>query len=285
MFDWEDLRHFVALSETGTLSGAARRLKVDHATVGRRVAALEQALGGTLVERRARRCVLTEAGRQVAALGDTMVIQAHAVERAMRALHAPLTGTVSVSAPPVFASHFLAPRLVRLRRTHPGLHLLLIGEAATASLSRGQADIAVRLSRPAEAGSFARQIGSLTFALYGAPDYLRDRDPAEWEFVAYDASLDAVPQQASLCRFAGSRPIVFRANDLASQISAVRSGVGLGALPHFLAGTDPDLVRVEGMETITRPIWLAVHADLRRTPAIRAVMDFVTQQVAKRDAL
>ncbi len=280
MFDWEDLRHFVTLSETGTLSGAARRLKVDHATVGRRVAALERALGGTLVERRARRCVLTEAGRQVAALGDAMEVQAHAVERVLRALHIPLTGTVSVSAPPVFASHFLAPRMIHLRQMHPGLQLSLIGEAATASLSRGQADIAVRLSRPSEAGSFARQIGSMAFELYGAPDYLRDRDPAEWQFVAYDASLDAVPQQAWLRRFAGSRPIVFRANDLASQMAAVRSGVGLGALPRFLAGTDPGLVRVERTEAIARPIWQAVHADLRRTPAVRAVMDFISQQVA-----
>ncbi|CAH2602133.1 LysR family transcriptional regulator [Rhodovastum atsumiense] len=281
MFDWEDLRHFVALAEAGTLSGAARALRVDHATVGRRVAALEQALGSVLVERQARRCVLTEAGQRIAGLAMTMQAQAHALDRAARALHTPLAGTVTVSAPPVFASHVLAPRLGELRRLYPDLHLSLLGDPATASLGRQEADIAIRLSRPREARNVARRLGCMAFGLYAAPGYLQDRPPAAWDFIAYDGSLEHVPQQAWLRQVAADRPVVFRSNDLASQIAAARAGVGIAALPCFLADEDAGLAKLPvRLPACARDIWLVVHADLRRMPAVRAVMEFLARQVA-----
>lgn len=171
MFDWEDMRHFLALAETGTLSGAARLLKVDHATVGRRVSALEQMFDTSLIERLPKRWVLTEAGQRVAVLGQGMQTQAHALERAVKAQHSPLSGTVTLSTPPAFASYFLAPRLQGLRRLYPDLHLTLLGNKAVASLSQQEADIAVRISRPQEASSVARKIGTMEFWLYAAPGY------------------------------------------------------------------------------------------------------------------
>lgn len=281
MFDWEDLRHFVALAEAGSLSGAARALKVDHATVGRRVAGLERVLGTVLIDRQPRGCVLTEAGRKIAAIAADMQAQAHALERAARALHTPLAGTVTVSAPPVFASHFLAPRLSSLRRLYPALHLSLRGDPAQASLSRHEADLAIRLSRPHEVSNVTRRIGAMDFWLYAAPGYTRKRPPSAWEFVAYDASLEHVPQQKWLKDFAGERPVVFRTNDLSSQVATAREGVGIAALPCFLADTDPRLMPLPvSLEPLSREIWLVVHADLRRMPAVRAVMDFVAEQTA-----
>src|ERR1700712_2658673 len=108
MFDWEDMRHFVALAETGTLSGAARALKVDHATVGRRVSALEQVFDTRLIERLPKRWVLTEAGRRVATLAEARQVRAPSRERAVKAQHSPLSGTVTLSTPPAFATHVLA---------------------------------------------------------------------------------------------------------------------------------------------------------------------------------
>ena len=105
------MRHFIALAETGTLSGAARALKVDHATVGRQASALEQVFDSALIERLPKRWVLTEAGQRVATLGRGMQAQAHALERAVKAQHSPLSDTVTLSTPPTFASFFLAPRL------------------------------------------------------------------------------------------------------------------------------------------------------------------------------
>ena len=280
MFDWEDMRHFVALADAGTLSGAARALKVDHATVGRRVAGLERALGRDLIERLPKRWVLTEAGRDIAALAQTMQVQAHALERAARAQHAPLSGMVTVSAPPAFASHFLAPRLPALRRLYPDLHLSLMGSQASASLSQQEADIAIRITRPREASSVTRRIGVMEFWLYAAQGY--EARPAEaWQFLAYDASLDHVPEQAWLRGFAGERPIVFRSNDLASQAAAARAGMGIAVLPCFLAHGDARLVALSvDVKPVARDIHLVVHSDLRRVAAVRAVLDFVADQVA-----
>jgi DNA-binding transcriptional LysR family regulator len=280
MFDWEDLRHFIALADAGTLSGAARMLKVDHATVGRRVAGLERSLDRMLVERLPKRWVLTEAGREIAILARDMQAQAHALERAARAQYALLSGTVTVSTPPAFAAYFLTPRLPALRRLYPDLQLQLLGSPALASLSRQEADIAVRLTRPEEAGSLIRRIGAMEFWFYAAPGYA-DKPAADWQFLAYDASLDHVPEQAALLAFAGERPVVFRTNELASQVGAARAGMGIAMLPCFLAYQDPGLVPLSTeLPRVVRDIYLVIHADLRRMPAIRAVLEFVAEQVA-----
>lgn len=285
MFDWEDLRHFAALAETGTLSGAARSLGVDHATVGRRVASLEAALGLRLVNRLPRRCALTEAGQRIAELAEEVSAGADTVERAARGFGASVAGRVRLSAPPIFASTFLAPRLAPLRRQHPQLRLVLVGEAASVSLSRQEADLAVRLVRPRERSSVVRRLGAMRFGLYAAKDYEALSEPERWEFVAYNAALDHLPQQRWLREVAGERPVVFETGDLASQHAAVRSGAGVAALPCFLAAPDTELIRLpEDTQPPDREIWLVVHADLRHAPAIRAVMDFVATLVTRSGA-
>ncbi|MGI3900658.1 MAG: LysR family transcriptional regulator [Janthinobacterium lividum] len=281
MFDWEDLRHFLALAEAGTLSGAARALKVDHATIGRRVSALEASLGGALIERLPKRWALTETGQHVATLAAGMQAQAYMLERAARAHHSPLSGTVTISTPPAFASSFLAPRLLALRRQYPDIHVSLLGGTGTASLGQQEADIAVRITRPTEASSVTRKIGSMDFWLYAAPGY-DDRPQADWHFIAYDTELDHVPEQRWLRDYAGNRPIVFRANDLASQVAAARSGIGIAVLPCFLISLETGLAPLSvDHKTLARDIYLVVHEDLRRMPAVRAVLEFVAEQVAR----
>ncbi|MGI4881507.1 MAG: LysR family transcriptional regulator [Janthinobacterium lividum] len=273
------MRHFLALADAGTLSGAARALKVDHATVGRRVSALEVSLGGTLIERLPKRWVLTETGQHIATLGEAMQAQAYMLERAARARHAPLSGTVTISTPPAFASQFLAPRLLALRRLYPDIHVSLLGGPGYSSLSQQEADIAVRITRPTEASSVTRKIGSMEYWLYGAPGYA-DRPPADWQFIAYGTQLDHIPEQRWLSDYAADRPIVFRTNDLASQVAAARVGIGVAVLPCFLAYRDAGLVALASDQIpVVRDIYLTVHADLRRMPAVRAVLEFIAEQV------
>ena len=136
MLDWEDLRHFLMLAREGTLSAAARGLGVDHATVARRIRAIESETGLKLVDRRARSYTLTDEGRRVAATAEPMEQAAFAVGRAVQAVKPGVRGEVAISAPPSLASALIAPQIVRLRRRHPGIALKLIGEKRTASLSR-----------------------------------------------------------------------------------------------------------------------------------------------------
>jgi DNA-binding transcriptional LysR family regulator len=280
MFDWDDMRHFVALAEAGSLSGAARVLKVDHVTVARHVTSLERALGEALVDRVSKRWRLTDAGRDVALRAEGMRSEADGLARAVRARQSGATATVTVSAPPALASYFLAPRLAELRARQPNLDLTLLGTQSLVSLGRQEADIAVRLWRPKEVSSVTRRIGRVLYDLYAAPGYTELPGDA-WRFIAYDASLDHVPEQEWLLSFASGRRIVFRSNDLAAQLAAARAGIGIAALPRFLAETASGLVALaEGGAAVSRDIHLVVHADLRRHPAVRTVMDFIAIRVA-----
>lgn len=295
MFDWNDMRHFIALAEAGTLSGAARRMAVEHATVARRVAALEQSLGIALVRRAARRWHLTEAGRDIASVADGMQAQAHALERAVLARRHGRAARVTVSAPPAFASIFLAPRLSAFGARHPEIDLTLHGTQALASLHRQEADIAIRIGRPTEVDYVARRIGQLSYGLYAAPAYTA-LPPERWQFIAYDTSFDHAPEQKWIYEMAAGRRIGFRSNDLMSQLAAARGGMGVAALPRYLAGNTAGnkagiragvdggegLVAVPGdARAFTRDFYLVVHADMRRQTAIRAVMDFVVEIFAR----
>ena len=276
MPDWEDIRHFVTVAREGTLSAAARTLGVDHATVARRVAALETSTGLKLVDRRARTTTLTEDGKRIAAVAAPMEEAAFALGRAAQAAKPGIDGEVSVSAPPNFASSVIAPQLVRLRHLHPGIRLKLIGEKRRASLSRREADVALRLMRPVEAGLLVRRIGSFGFSLYGAPAYLEKTPPHAFAFIGYDASMAESPQEIWLGTIIGEREVVLRTNDLETQVAAARSGLGIAALPHYLGDSDPRLQRhVVTQKPISRDVWLVVHRDLRQIPAVRAVMEFL----------
>jgi DNA-binding transcriptional LysR family regulator len=276
MSDWEDIRHFVALAREGTLSAAARTLGVDHATVARRVAALEASTGLKLVDRRARATTLTEHGRRIAAVAAPMEEAAFALSRTAQAAKPGIDGEVTISAPPNFASAVIAPQLVRLRQQHPGIRVKLMGEKRRASLSRREADIAVRLSRPVETDLFVRKIGSFGFSLYGAPAYLNQTPPHAFVFIGYDASMAESPQEVWLRAIISEREVVLRTNDLETQIAAARSGLGIAALPHYLGDGDPRLQRHDVPERpVSRDVWLLVHRDLRQVPAVRAVMEFL----------
>ncbi|HTE51050.1 MAG TPA: LysR family transcriptional regulator [Kofleriaceae bacterium] len=280
--DWDDLRHFAAFVRDRSLSAAARRLGVDHVTVARRLRALEGSLRVKLVDRRARIPALTAEGERVAALVGQVESAVDAIARAARGLQPEVGGDVSISAPPTIANALVAPRLPALRARHPELRIHLLGEKRIASLSRREADVAVRLVRPVEAGLVTRKLGGFQFALYGAKRYLAGRRSADLELIAFDDESDALPQQKWLRSLAGARPIVLRTNDLESQLAAARAGVGVAALPSFLARRHPELERVAiRARPIAREVWLVVHDDLRAAPSIRAVIDFLVEATAE----
>ncbi|MHB9117818.1 MAG: LysR family transcriptional regulator [Burkholderiales bacterium] len=282
MFDWDNMRYFAVFAREKSLSATARQLKVDHATVARRIAALEAALNLKLVDRRARAYVLTVDGERIAALGIQMEEQAFAVRRAARAGQQSLTGEVSISAPPTMATALIAPRLDRLRHQYPGIHIRLIGETRMASLLRQEADLAVRLGRPAEEALVARKIGSVAFALYASPAYLALHLPEAFVFIAYDGGMEDSVQQRWLKASAGTRAIALRANNLETQWAAARAGVGIALLPHFLGDRDNSLQRlaVDDPDRV-QEVWLIVHDDLRNAPAVRVVMDFLVDCYSK----
>jgi len=276
MFDWEDMRVFVALARTGSLASAARVLGINHATVGRRVAALESALGTALIDRQARSTALTAEGTTIAELAQQMEGAAGSIVSRTGAPGG-LSGLVSLGAPPVLAGTFVIPGLAPFRAAHPDLRLTVSAIPAIASLDRGGLDLAIRLTRPEQPAHLLRRLGSIGFGLYATPE-IAALPREEWTFVGYDGELDHLTQQRWLADYAGYRPTLFRTTDMMGQMAAVRAGMGVALVPKFLGRKAPDLVRVDpGAVPPRRSIWLTIYAQVQKSPAVRALADYLTE--------
>lgn len=275
MFDWQDLRYFLTAARLGSLAAAATELRVDHATVGRRIARLEAAIDVKLLVRLPRSTRLTERGAALAEVAGRMANDAEAVVRHLRAQQDGLSGTVTVSTLPALAAFVIAPRLPELSARHPGIRLILSTTTAIASLERGDADIAIGFVQPDLAGRVVRQIAKLPFSLYGAPA-LAARPPESWAFIGFEDSLAEIAQQKWLNRFSAGRPFALRSNDVVTQAQGARAGLGAALLPCFVGDCEPALVRLDAeLPPPIRALWMSVHADVRRSHAVRAVMDHV----------
>lgn len=282
MFDWENMRHLLAVAKAGTLSGAARELRVDHATVGRRIAALEAELQTPLVERLPRSCRLTATGELVAEQARRMESAAFSVTRQVKSQQASLSGRVMLSASPVLTTHFIAPRLFDFRQKYPGIQLSISAQAHQISLSRGEADIAVRHVRPSEPSNVARRVGKMLFDLYASRTYADLATPEHWAFIAYEREFDHMPQQQWLLEIADNRTVACELSDISSHLVAARSGVGVAGLPCFLGDADPGLIKLEHNKApFSRDIWLVIHRDMKRSAIVRAVMDYFAESFAK----
>ncbi|NWA29042.1 LysR family transcriptional regulator [Pseudomonas gingeri] len=285
MFDWQDLYFFTVLARTESLSAAARELQVEHATVGRRIDALEKSLGLRLVDRLPRSRPLTEDGRALSRITAAMAGIATEVQQLSRVASIEIAGTVRVSAPPSIAIHCIAPRIAVLREQHPKLNVVLLPSLSMAALDKGESDIALRTVRPEEDALVRRKIGAVRFALYGSSEFC-ERPAEQWSFIAYDESRDHLPQQAWLHQIRRHRPVVFSASDLMSQQMAARFGVGAVVLPTTLGDNDPALRRLSvDSEAPVRDLWLTVYPDLRRSPSVKVVMDFLVECVQQEPRL
>lgn len=281
MFDWENMRHLLAVAKAGTLSGAARELRVDHATVGRRVAALEAELQTPLVERLPRSCRLTAAGVLIVEQALRMESAAFDVARQAKSGRMTLSGRVTLSASPVLATHFIAPRLFDFCKKYPDIQLSISAHAHQISLSRGEADVAVRHVRPSEPSNIARRVAKMSFDLYASRSYPDLAAPERWAFIAYEREFADMPQQQWLLGIAGNRRVVCELSDISGHLAAARSGVGVAGLPCFLGDMDPDLTRLKHDSVpFSRDIWLVTHRDVKRSAIVRAVIDYFAESFA-----
>ncbi len=271
--DWDDLRHFLALAQAGTFLGAARQIGVEHATISRRVAALEKGLDRKLVDRRGRRVILTADGEQIARHAALVAQQMAVIEQLGRASATETRGHVRISAPPALSSVLLAKPVAAIRRAHPGVEITLVGEKRLASLNRREADIAVRMSRPEDGDYAITKVGQMAFHLYASKAYLETVPEAQWTFIGYDEGMNASPQQLRLLELAAGRPIAIRSSVLEFQAAAARLGGGVVLLPDFAVADADDLRRIEDEAPLTREVWLVVHAEIKDVPAVRVVME------------
>lgn len=275
--DWEAVRYFLHAARSKSLSGAARSLRVEHTTVGRRLSSLEATLGAALVERSPGGLTLTRLGRRVYRLAQDMAAAAESI--------AELAGAASTNVRLVVPTGFtdlLTPHLEALNRTEPRLSLEIVSGAKRVDLRKGEADLAIRVGPIEDETLVARKLGEVGSALYGARSYLAKRkcslDPADLNghaVIGFHASLAEMPAARWLRERTADATIVLRSREAVDMLSAVRSGAGLAVLPCFLADAEPSLVRLTRQPVAVRRVSLVYRREPRPSPELRAVISFV----------
>ena len=285
MLEWSDLRVFLAVSTSSSFTAAAKAVRLDQTTVGRRIASLEATLGTKLFRRGRDGLALTAEGHEVLRLAREMEEAALALERRVGGRDRAVQGPVRMATIETFGSRFLAPRAPEFRRKHPEIEWTLVTSSRTVSLTRREADVAVRLERPPQADLVVRKLGTYAYALYASRSYLAKRaaavrtDLAAHDVLGFDDELSSIPEAVWLSE--RTRRYALRSNSFSVLERAAMAGVGVAVLPCFLADGREDLVRVDpGEDVSARSLWVVVHAELATQTRVRAVVDFVTRQFA-----
>jgi DNA-binding transcriptional LysR family regulator len=183
-----------------------------------------------------------------------------------------------VNASPVLTTHFIAPRLADFHAMYPGIQLSINAEVRQVSLSRGEADVAVRHIRPREPSNIARRVGVMPFALYASRRYPALATPERWAFIAYANQYADMPQQRWLLEIARNRPVSCELSDISSHLVAARRGAGVAGLPCFLGDADAELIKLEHDDRqFSRDIWLVTHREIKRSTLVRAVIDYFAE--------
>ncbi|WP_029007513.1 LysR family transcriptional regulator [Azospirillum halopraeferens] len=289
--DWGDLRYLLAVARHGSLSAAARTLGVNHSTVLRRIAALESAMEVQLFDKRPGGYVLTAAGEEMHRVALKVEEDLATAHRRLSGRDSRIGGTLRVTTVDSLALYVLPPHLAAFRRRYPDLRVDLVVAEASLSLTRREADVAIRTTNRPPETLVGRAVSGLAFAVYGAPAYLdgadRGDDPARHVWVGLDESFDHTALARWYKQTVPPECIGHRVNSVAVAIEAVRAGLGLGLLPCGMAdGTPAFRRRGPVIDAVTGAIWLLTHEDLRHMGRVRAFLDVMADAFAgERDRL
>jgi DNA-binding transcriptional LysR family regulator len=288
VFDWNDLKYFLELERQRRLGPAAKRLHVDHTTVGRRIAELEKALNIKLFDRTQDGFVLTESGHRLLPHAESMENGALAIaENAGRS--ATLAGSVRLATMEGIGSFYLAPHLLEFHKQYPAITVELVTSAQLLNLTKREADVSLSFVCPSGSRLIVRKIGRFDLKLYGAPSYLRQhgtpKSAADLEnhvFVDYIEDLVQIPAVRWLHDVIPHPQVVFRSSSMMAQQNAAVAGVGLVVLPSFTAAHDARLKPLLFDQiSIKRDLWLSVHEDLRHMARVKALTTFLTELIER----
>jgi DNA-binding transcriptional LysR family regulator len=280
--DWNDLRYFLAVARAGTLAGAARSLKVKHSTVSRRLAALERAIGAALIIR--------ENGVQLTPLGESLVSHAEEVERSVKGLHARVVsqaGCVRVAIPTGFVDLFtprLEDLLVEMRRKHPRTSLEFLSAVRPVDLSKGEAELAVRVGPVADETLVARKIEEVGWSLYASPEYLARRpapaDPRDLsghEVLGFNPEFSSLPGARWIAEHGAGANIALLHRGIEDLVAAAVAGLGLAVLPCLAGDREPKLQRLTAEILGRQNLSIVYRREVLLSKPVQTVMRFITE--------
>ena len=287
---WDDVRVLLALTREGSLKRAAHALGVNISTVSRRLDALEAAVGAHLFDRSVDGTRPTAAAEQLLPFAESMEQAAHALHRTVEGFEVEPEGIVRITAPPGLVDHFLAPALTELVTTYPRLRISIISSIGYADLTRREADLALRLVRPAAGDLVAKRLTSPPFVAVAAPAYTKElgrlAKPEAARWVTWEEDLAHLPDAQWIAQHLPADRVVLRTSSMTAQIEAVRTGIGAMLAPAPYADlrglTQLETTRALGGSINAIPrgsLWLVGHRALREVPRIAAVWTWLESRL------
>jgi len=289
MIDWDDIRYFLAVARGGSVRAAAEKLGVNHSTVIRRIAQLEERLGAQMFEKLPSGYRLTDAGEDVLEFADQMKASSQQLETRVFGRDQGVRGLLRVTLPPFLATHLLMSDFAEFARLHPDIEMEVLSTGEVANLTNREADVAVR--NVGDRKNLALNLHGLKGPeMYGGVYMSRDRlaawrkgatDPIRWIVVNDDELPDWV--RKGEVRTTGSP---FKTPDAGAQIVAARQGIGMTRLPCFVGDADPSLTRVPGIDLhMYGTLWLLTQGETRKTKRVRLFTEFLSRRLANHSSL
>jgi DNA-binding transcriptional LysR family regulator len=288
--DWDDLRIFIDVARVGSLTQAARSLKLDHSTISRRLTRLEYAVGATLFERGRSGVTLTE-------MGVAVMRRAEELAAGIRHLNADVSGSTAVGLVRLatmegIASLWLTPRLRALRIRAPDLRLELVTSPQQVRANRREADLFLSFFRPTGRNLVSLQLGCFTTQLWASPAYLERAgipatlaDLVNHDFIGYIEEFVVLDAVRWLEELVPDPHLIFTSNSMIAQLGAARGGLGIVCLPSFSGADEFGLEKVLANDLVGhRDLWLSVHTDLAGSPRIKAVTETLQKLIASDSA-
>ena len=282
MYDWNDLRIFLAVTRAGSTLGAARALGLNQTTVSRRVQVMERQLGLTLFARRSTGYVLTEHGRALEAAAIRVEASAVDFESEAERLRRLVSGLIRVTAPETMFTHLLAPIVADYRQEHPRIQIEQVSSDAHCDLEKGEADIAFRATEsPIGESLIGQRLPDFGWTLYcsaayeakhgmpTSPDEIRGH-----AVVVFEKALGQTPRGRWIMSQADPQRIVARSNTVLNMLGLLKASLGVGLLP-CIEGDRAGLVRCfEPREELAGMWWLLMTPEVQRMPEARRFADF-----------
>ncbi|MFT7519930.1 MAG: DNA-binding transcriptional LysR family regulator [Kiritimatiellia bacterium] len=283
--NWDDLRFFLAVARQGSIRGGALTLGVNHSTVSRRIAGFESRVGVRLFERLPTGYVLTDSGHEMRASVERIEDEVASLGRRVLGRDTRLGGSIRVAVPGVMLTR-LAPEIAAFSRHYPGIEVSIATGETYVSLSKREADVAIRTTDRPPDTLVGRRICRLAMAPYASLEYLAAnpdvRELRHHDWVRLDDSWQHIAMEKWITRNIPPTQIHVRVNSGASLQEMIANGCGVGWTACYIAEADARMVRVgDPVPDFASAIWVLTHADLRRTARIGRFMEFMSEAIAK----
>jgi DNA-binding transcriptional LysR family regulator len=276
--NWDDIRFFLAIVRANSLSGAARLLKVSQPTVSRRLAAMERQFGVKLFDRTGNGYELSAAGADILETATHVEEELNSIDRKVFGQDWRLSGNLRVTCTEVLANQYLSPHLNEFINQHPDINLSIVCTFQHLSLSRREADVAIRITNQPPDTLIGRRLVKVAMGVYAAKSNIMGTSPADWEWIGWQ---DEAYNRAFITTPFPQAKIRHRVDDMQTIRSMARAGLGVATLPTYMADPDPYLQRIldDPIPGTAQDLWVLTHPDVRRVARVRIFADFISKAI------